>query len=130
MLTLVYKGTPHMVLSVSEAASTAMLDTITGLMDGGQIEILSADDDLIVTLQLSDPAAPAARDGEIELNPIRAGLAVSAGQAATARVVGPTGEVFVCDVTDLSGDGVIKLDKTQIRQGEPVRIHSFTLSMP
>jgi len=119
------------VLSVSENAGNAMLDAITRLMDNGHIEILSGADALIATLHLSSPAAQTATDGEIELNPIRPGIAVTGGQAATARVVGAAGaEVFLCDVGDMSSDAVIKLSTTQIRQGEPVRIHSFVLSMP
>ena len=131
MFTLVRQGEPYVVLNLSEAASNAALDALGEMMNGGHIELLSGDDKVLATLQLSNPAAYDAANGEIELREIYDGTALVRGQATTARVVAADGaEVLLCDVSDESGDGVIKLNTTQIALGSPVRIGHFRIAMP
>lgn len=129
---LVYKGRRFEVLSVSETASDAMLDTITGLMNNGTLELLGTDDTLLTVLRLSDPAAQAADGGTVELNKIGAGVAMAQGTAATGRIVAADGitDILTCDIGTLESNAVIKLDTTAITAGQPVKIHSFTLTMP
>lgn len=131
MLTLIHEGERYMVINLSAAASDAALDTLASMMDGGRIELLADDDDLIATLKLSSPVAPAALDGQLEFNEIGVGPAVKAGQASTARILSAAGaEVFLCDVGTMDSDCVIRLDTTSISRGDQVRIGSFTLSIP
>jgi stage V sporulation protein SpoVS len=120
------------IVNLSEAASNAMLDVLTGLMDGGSIELHSVAGNVLAVLRLSNPAAADAVGGAIELNQIaEEDAALARGQAATARILALDGnEILNCDVTDESGDGVIRLNTTSIYRGGPVRIRSFTLAMP
>ena len=116
---------------MSEAVGNVMLDSVSIMMNGGSIELLTDDGRVIAELRLSDPAAMAAADGELEFNPIAEGDAVIAGQATTARVIGPSGdEIFLCDVGGADSDAVIRLGTTSISIGAPVRLNSFRLSMP
>lgn len=121
-----------MIVNLTEAASNAMLDVLTGLMDGGSIELLSIAGNVLAVLKLSDPAAPAADAGAVVLNSIgEEDAALARGQAATARILAPDGvEIFSCDVGDENSDAVIRLNTTSIYRGGPVRIRSFTLAMP
>ena len=121
-----------MIVNLSEAASNAMLDMLTSLMDGGSIELLSVAGNVLAVLKLSDPAPGAAVDGAIDLNPIgEEDAALARGQAATARILATDGnEIFSCDVGDENSDAVIRLNTTSIYRGGPVRIRSFTLAMP
>src|SRR5262245_56659017 len=120
-----------MTLQISEFAGNAMLDTISRMMDGGSIELMS-NDRVIAVLQLSAPAAMPASDGELVFNKIQdEDSALAQGIAMTARVFGRTGlEVFSCDVGDDQSDAVIKLNTTKIFRGGPVRLTSFRLAMP
>lgn len=117
---------------ISDAVGNVMLDAAGTMMDGGHIELLTGDGELIATLQLSTPATQAAADGELLFNEIAEGDAVIAGEATTARVVAADGvtEVFLCDVGTVDSDAVIKLGTTQISAGGPVRLDSFKLAMP
>ena len=131
MFTLIYKGERCVIVNISEDGANAALDTLGNMMNGGSIELLTGDDGVIATLRLSDPAAMAAVDGELEFNEIAEGEAALTGQAASARVVAADGsEVFSCDVGDEDSDAVVKLGTTQISVGAPVRLNSFRLSMP
>ncbi len=116
---------------VSETASNVMLDSVSIMMNGGSIELLTDDGRVIAELRLSDPAAMAAEGGALEFNKIAEGDAAIAGQATTARVIGRDGdEVFLCDVGTADSEATIKLGTTQITRGQPVRINSFRLAMP
>lgn len=117
---------------LSEAAGNAMLNTLGGMMDGGRIELLSADEQVLAVLKLSTPATRIADDGQIVFNEIaEEDAALGRGNAQVARVVGPDGgEVFSCDVGDENSDAVVKLNTTSIFRNGPVRIRSFVLAMP
>ena len=116
---------------LSDAAGNVMLDSVGEMLNGGHIELLTGNGGVIATLQLSNPAAMAAADRELEFNRIAEGDAALTGQAEFARVVAADGsEVFSCDVGTVDSDAVIKLGATQISVGAPVRLNSFRLSMP
>jgi hypothetical protein len=120
------------VINLSEAASNAALDTLSALMDGGSIELLSDTDRLLVVMRLSDPAAEPAADSMLVFNSIAEGIALGQGSASSARIVAMDGsEVLSCDVGDENSDAVIKLTgTTMIHRGQPVRLNSFRLVMP
>jgi hypothetical protein len=120
------------VIELSEAASNATLDTLSTLMDGGSIELLSDTDRLLVVMRLSNPAAGPAVDRILILDSIAEGVALGQGNASSARIVAKDGsEVLSCDVGDENSDAVIKLTgTTMIHRGQPVRLSSFRLVMP
>ena len=105
---------------LSDAAGNVMLDSVGEMLNGGHIELLTGNGGVIATLQLSNPAAMAAADRELEFNRIAEGDAALTGQAEFARVVAADGsEVFSCDVGTVDSDAVIKLGTTQISVGPP-----------
>jgi hypothetical protein len=107
-----------MVINLSEAASNVALDAIAGLLGGGGIELLDDAGAVLVTLQLSQPAAQGANGGELVFDKIFEGDAVQAGRATTARIVGANGaEVLACDVGGEGSDAVIRLTTAQITRG-------------
>jgi hypothetical protein len=120
------------VINLSEAAGNATLDTLSALMDGGSIELLSDAERLLVVMNLSDPAAGPAADRMLVIDNIAEGTALGQGNAASARIVATDGsEVLSCDVGDENSDAVVKLTgTTMIYRGQPVRLHSFRLVMP
>ena len=120
-----------MAIELSEAASNAMLDVLSALMDGGSIELRS-DQRVLAVMKLSSPAALPAVDGELEFNDIaEEDAALAQGTATDARIIGADGsEILSCDVGDENSDAVIKLNTTKIYRGGPVRLSSFRLVMP
>lgn len=131
MFTLIYKGKPHVIVNISEDGANIALDALGRMMSGGNVELLTGNGGVIVTLPLSDPAAMPATGGELEFNKIGEGDAALTGQATFARVVASDGaEVFSCDVGTADSDCVVKLGTTQITAGAPVRLDSFRLAMP
>jgi hypothetical protein len=118
-------------LELSEIAADAMLEALSKMMDGGSIELMS-DERVLAILRLSNPAAMAAVDGELEFNDIaEEDAALAQGNVTTARIVAANGsELLSCDVGDLNSDAVIKLNTIKIYRGGPVRLHSFRLVMP
>jgi hypothetical protein len=119
------------VIVLSDAAGNAALDAIGRMMDGGGLEILSANGTPLAVLRLSDPAAMPAVGNELELNEIiEEDSAFASGTATAARIVGADGtEILSCDCGDENSDAVIKLSG-EIVAGAPVRISSFRLAMP
>jgi len=106
-----------------------MLDVLSTLMDGGSIELQSADSRVLAVLKLATPAARDAVGGELELNKIaEEDAALAQGNASIARVLAADGgEIFSCDVGDENSDAVIKLNTTRIFRNGPVRLTSFRL---
>jgi hypothetical protein len=119
------------IVSLSEAASNAMLDVLAAMMDGGRIELLDNGKTLAV-LKLSNPAARDAVGGELLFNKIaEEDAALAQGNALSARILSVDGgEVFSCDCGDENSDAVIKLNTTRIYRNGPVRLSSFRLVMP
>jgi hypothetical protein len=121
-----------MMINLSEAASNAMLDELSRLMDGGSIELLTGDGKVLAVLNLSDPAADPAIGGELVFNEIEEEDATLAkGSAMTARIVSADGSTILsCDVGDEFSDAVVKLNSTMIERGGTVELRSFRLGMP
>jgi hypothetical protein len=119
------------ILNLSEAATSAMLNALAETMNGGSIELLS-DTGTLAVLPLSNPAAQEAIGGELVFNRIaEEDAAVAQGNATGARIVAADGsQIFSCDVGDENSDAVIKLNTTRIFRNSPVRLHSFRLVMP
>jgi hypothetical protein len=120
-----------MILNTSILAANTMLDGVSNLMDGGTIELLDANQTLLVAMRMSNPSADAAVDGELTLNKINEGIAAATGDAAYARVLTRAGqEVFNCDVGPLGSDATIKLSPILVTENSPVRLDSFRLVLP
>jgi hypothetical protein len=119
------------IFNISETLGDAMLDTLARRLDGGSVELLTSGGEVVVTLMLPNPVAQEAAGGELKFNPIPEATAEMAGQVQFARALAPSGdEVFACDISDESGDGVIRLSTTELGVGSPVRINSFKLRTP
>jgi hypothetical protein len=134
---------------ILEAVRNSMLDTLNTALNAGtgpaEIRIYSGSqpanantalsgNTLLATLVLSDPAAPAAASGvlTIDVTPVPEDTSADAtGTASFARVVDSAGTVvFDCDVTATGGGGTIELNTVSIVAGGPVRITSFTITIP
>ncbi len=87
---------------------------------------------LLAILTFSDPSAPAASAGKITFSVITEDSSADAtGTATWARIEDSDGSnVFDCNVTATGGDGAIELNTVSIVTGGPVRISSFTLTVP
>lgn len=122
-----------MMLRMSRDAQDALVQVIPALIDSGTgkgtIEIMTGSRTLLAKLSFSKPSANAPESGSISFKPIAEDSSARAGgKAAIARIQNSDGElVFECDVSDEKGDGVIRLNTTDIHAGGPVRITSFEL---
>ena len=85
---------------------------------------------LLATLTATDPSAPNASSGTLTFSTITEDSSADAtGTATFARVADSTGAtVFDCDVG--TSGATINLNTTSIVAGGPVRITSFTVSIP
>lgn len=121
-----------MILDLAPHVSDAMLDALGTMMDGGHIELQTGDGDTVAVLNLSDPAAQDATDGQLQFNEIaEEDAALAQGIVELAQIVAADGRVLLtCDVGDEDSDAVIKLNTTKIFRGGPVRLKSFRLAMP
>ena len=120
-------------IELSPTAADAMLDVLSQLMDGGNIELMADNGRVLAVLQLSSPAAMPAVDGVLDFQYIIGeDAALGTGDITTARIFGPTGDqIFSCDVGDDASDAVIKLiGTTKIYRGQKIGLDSFRLAMP
>lgn len=111
-----------------------MADAVGTMLGGGSVEIrtgtppasanVAATGDLLVTLATQDPAG-AVSGGTLTMDPMAEVNATATGTASWARVKGPTGTAFDCDV----GTTVV-LSTNNITVGTPVKITSFTITIP
>jgi hypothetical protein len=131
-------------IRVAVAARNAMLDALVARMNLGSgpatLKIYSgtqpANGDaaeagtLLGTLTFSDPAAPAASSGVITFSSITEDSSADAAATATwARIEDSDGNnVFDGDVGE-SGNMIV-LNTAVIAAGGPIRITSFTITMP
>ncbi len=101
------------------------------LYDGTRPATGGAATNLLATLTLSDPSAPAASSGVLTLSAITNGTGVAAGTATWARIVDSTGaHVLDCSVGTSGAD--INLNTTTISIGVTVSVTSavFTAGNP
>jgi hypothetical protein len=131
-------------IRIAAAARNAMLDALVARMNLGSgaatLKIYSgaqpANGDaaesgtLLATLTFSDPAAPGASAGVITFDAITEDSSADASNTATwARVEDSDGNnVFDGDVN--SAGALINLNTTSVVAGGPVRINSFTITLP
>ena len=79
---------------------------------------------LLVTILLAEPVGTLGA-GALTLTPTPEGLILATGQAAWARVRnGSAALAWDCDVSDLAGDGELKMPTTQLYAGGFTRIVS------
>lgn len=109
-----------------------MLDTLSSLLNGGRIVLLSERSSVLAVLNLSNPATFAADGGTLTFTKIASETATpSGGKATSAQILGADGfEVFSCDVGDENSNAVIKLQTTEIVRNAVVQITSFVLGWP
>ena len=131
-------------IRLSTAARNAMLDAITARMDLGAgpatLKIYSGSQPpngdaaesgtLLATLTFSNPAAGGAASGVLTFDAITEDSAADASNTATwARIEDSNGNnVFDGDVN--SSGAMINLNTTAVVAGGPVRINSFTITIP
>jgi hypothetical protein len=119
-----------MSIELSNSASNTMLDALARQMDGGSLEFLDEQTNVLAALPLGSPSALPASDAELVFTDIGDDVASASGIIVSARVLGADGvEAFACDVGDGSSDAVIKLGTTLIAAGQPIRIDAFKLSL-
>ena len=134
------------ILRLSTTARNAAADAIRTLIDAdagpGLIKIYSGTmaanpqtapaGTLLATLTFSDPAAPSASTGVLTFSAITEDSSADATNTATwARITDNSGDaVFDVDVTATGGGGTIEINTTSIVSGGPVRITSFTFTVP
>lgn len=120
-----------MIVELSDRAKNAMMNTLSAMMDGGRIELLTDDKVKLAELELSNPATKDASGGEIQFNKIKEeDAAVALGTATWARIIGKDGDVLMVDVGDPQSDAVLKLNTVSIYPNGPVRIKSLRLALP
>ena len=135
------------IMRVADALRNQIADQITARIDAGAgpgtIKIYDgaqpadADDaittqTLLATLTFSDPSAPAAVAGVLTFNAITEdSSADDSGTASWARAEDSDGNNAIdVDVTASGGGGTIEMNTVDIVAGGPVRISSFTITVP
>jgi hypothetical protein len=118
------------IVNLAEAANETMFTALGGLMNGGDIELLTDGGSVLTVLKLSSPAARI-EDGVLEFNEISEGIARVQGNVRSARIVTKAGEeIFSCDVGYSRSDACIKLNTVWVAAGGPIKLSSFVLAMP
>ena len=120
-------------ISLSELASNTMLDALSGLLDGGAIELLTDTGALLAVLNLANSATKSAAGGVLIFNPIaEEDAALATGVAQVGRIVTANGsEILSCDCGGADSTAVIRLEpNAHLVRGGPVKINSFRLVMP
>lgn len=84
------------------------------------------------TLTFAYPASNGAEAGVLAFGPIAEETSATAtGRAAWARARDASGGVvFDCNVTGIGGGGLLQLNTADIVKGGPIRVSSFTISVP
>lgn len=130
---------------IAAATRNSMLDNLRTNMDAGTaaatIKIYSgtqpanadaalSGNTLLATLTCTDPVAPAASGGTLTFNSITEDSSADAtGTATFARIADSNSNtIFDCDVG--TSGATINLNTTSLVAGGPVRITSFTVSIP
>lgn len=111
-------------------AGPATLKVYSGTQPANGDTVLSGNT-LLATLTFSDPAAPAPSGGVITFSAITEDSSADAAATATfARIQDSDGNnVFDGDVK-ADGTGMINFNRTDFAVGGPVRITSFTITLP
>ena len=132
-------------IRIAAATRNAMLDALVARMDldagPATLKIYSgtqpanadaglSGNTLLGTLTFSDPAAPGASGGVITFNAITEDSSADASATATfGRIQDNSGDVIFDGDIGTSG-AMITLNTTTIAAGGPIRISSFTITLP
>lgn len=131
-----------MATRISVAARNAAVNAIAALLNSGTVEIRTgtqpaspdAGDSgtLLVSIPLANPAFGSPSNGQAALAGVpRQAQAQADGTAGHARFKTSGGQaVLDVSVSDLNGNGELKLDNVNIADGQQVNIISFSLSQP
>lgn len=115
-------------MNLSGNAKCAALNRITAMLDGGTLEIYGRDQDLLVVLDLSDPAFSRAVDSSADANPIASGVAIRSGLASVGKWKGRDGTpVMDCSVSESGTD--IELSTASISVGSVVSVTDYKITL-
>jgi len=132
-------------LRITATARNAMLDALNARINlgagAGTLKLYSgtqpatgdtalSGNTLLATLTFADPAAPAAAAGTLTFSTITEDSAADAAATATfARILDSDGNAVFDGDVGTSG-ALVNLNTTTIATGGPVRITSFTITIP
>jgi len=127
-----------MALTLSTAAKNGSVDGVTALVDGGttnatgDIVIKDASSNILVTIDLQNPAFAAAASGSASANGLPLSGTVSvAGTAASFDLRDRDNTVvFSGTVTATGGGGDMELSNTTLAVNDTVSLNSFNVSQP
>ncbi len=116
---------------IDAGAGPGTVKFYTGTQPAGADDGLSGNT-LLATLTFSDPSAPDASAGVLTFGAITQDSSADAtGPVAWARVEDSDGNnVLDGDITITGGGGTIEINTVDIVSGGPVRITSFTITVP
>ena len=101
-----------------DAALQAIAEAVTSLLNGGWLELCTADGGLLVALRLRDPAFVRQADGSFLLKPPEPVRVAAHGKPETFQALTPTGDVvFEGDV----GDG-LEINPSRLFPGDVVSV--------
>lgn len=119
-----------MATTLTTAARNAACDAVCALVNGGKIELLTAADALVATLNLSATAFGAAVNGVATANAIANGVA-AAGTVTKYQVKNSSNVViWTGTVTANGGGGDLQLSSTTYSLNDVASISSFTHTQP
>jgi len=127
-----------MALTLSTAAKNGSVDGVTALVDGGttnatgDIVIKDASSNILVTIDLQNPAFATAASGSASANGLPLSGTVSvAGTAASFDLRDrDNAVVFSGTVTATGGGGDMELSNTTLAVNDTVSLNSFNVSQP
>lgn len=115
---------------LSTTARNAMIDALTGLLDGGTIEFQNVSGTVLATLDFDAAAFAAAASGTATANAIVSGTAI-AGTCTKAIFKDSGGtQVIQASVTITGGGGDMTAASVVFTLGETIAISSLTLTQP
>jgi hypothetical protein len=117
--------------TLAAAARNAAADAISALLDGGNIQIGTANmASVLATNSLSADAAPAASNGVATLNTISDSTIANSGAAAAARLRSSANADVISGITVGTSGAEINFDSVSFVAGGTCSITSLTLTVP
>jgi hypothetical protein len=132
-------------IRITAAGRNAMLDALVARMNLGsgaaKLKLYSgtqpatgdtalSGNTLLATLTFTDPAAPGAASGVVTFSTITEDSAADATATATFARITDSDDNFVFDGDVGTSGAMIVLNTTSIVTGGPVRVSSFTITLP
>ncbi|MCG8047102.1 MAG: hypothetical protein N0E48_15965 [Candidatus Thiodiazotropha endolucinida] len=112
----------------STSLRNEMVTVIGNVLNGGNIQIKSSDDQTLCTLNFSDPAFGSPAGGVITANSIADGNVVATGTIASAEFYDSNSQLQFTSTAGVGGD--ISFNKSTLTQGDIVRVSSMTYAAP